>query len=186
MGRVAFLPEEFAGAEEWTCTHLPAHHVTPLVAHQGQVAPRLNPVLIGVPDNGLRSGADDEFLFQLGGGIDLHAALVFLRTQTVVGHHGALLGESLHVFGFPRKKTLRNQQWEIGVLGTSFLEHHVQLVLHLLPNGIAIRFNDHTSTHGRLLGKVGFHDKIVIPLTVIVSSFCQFFQFFCHCSIVKI
>ena len=39
MSSVALLPEELAGAQEWACTHLPTHYVTPLVAHQWQIAP---------------------------------------------------------------------------------------------------------------------------------------------------
>ena len=38
MSRVAFLPKEFAGAQEQTGTHLPTHHVAPLVDQQRQVA----------------------------------------------------------------------------------------------------------------------------------------------------
>ena len=39
MGGVSFLPKELRCAEERTCTHLPTHNVTPLIAHQWQVAP---------------------------------------------------------------------------------------------------------------------------------------------------
>ena len=39
MSGMALLPQELRGTEERTGAHLPAHHVTPLVAHQGQVAP---------------------------------------------------------------------------------------------------------------------------------------------------
>ena len=39
MSRMTFLPEELRSTQERTSTHLPAHHVTPLVTHQGQVAP---------------------------------------------------------------------------------------------------------------------------------------------------
>ena len=103
-----------------------------------------------------------------------------------MGHHGTFLGETFYVFSLAGKETLWNQQGEIGVLRTCFLEHSVQLVLHLLPDGVAIRLDDHTSTYGRLFSEVGFHDKIVIPLTIIVSAFCHFFQFFCHCFIINI
>ena len=81
-----------------TGAHLPAHHVAPLVAHQGQVAPRVNPVLISVPDDRLRCGADNQFLLQLGSGVNHHAAVGSL--QAVVRHHGAFFGEAFHVFGF--------------------------------------------------------------------------------------
>ena len=44
-------------------------------------------------------------------------------------------------------------------------------MLHLFPNCIAVRFDYHASTHGRLLGQVSLYYKVVIPLTVVVSSY---------------
>src|SRR5574344_1459892 len=37
VGCVSFLPKELRGAEEETGTHLPTHHITPLVAKDRQV-----------------------------------------------------------------------------------------------------------------------------------------------------
>ena len=88
-----------------------------------------------------------------------------------MGHYGALLGKALDVLGLAAQERLRNKQGEIGVLCTCFLEHLVQLLLHLFPDGIAIGLDDHTSANCRLLGEVGFNHKIVIPLTVIISAF---------------
>ena len=59
VSRVAFLPKELRRAQEGPCAHLPAHHVAPLVAHQRQVAVRVNPVLVCVPDDGFRRRAYD-------------------------------------------------------------------------------------------------------------------------------
>ena len=53
MGSVSFLPEKLCCAQEQAGTHLPAHHVAPLVAQDWQVAVGFDPVLIGVPDNSL-------------------------------------------------------------------------------------------------------------------------------------
>ena len=180
MSGVTFLPEEFAGAQEGTCAHFPTHHVAPLVAHQGQVAIRLYPVLIGVPYNGFRCGANDQLLFKLGGGVYLNSALVGFGTQPVVGNHSSLFCKALHMLGFARKKRFGNKQREIGVLCAGFFEHLVELVLHLFPDGIAIGLDNHATTHGRLLCEVGLHDQVVIPLTVVVGTLGQVFQFFCH------
>ena len=125
VSRVAFLPQKFRRAQERTCAHLPAHDVTPLVAHQRQVAPRVNPVLIRVPDDGLTRRADNQLLFKLGSGVYHNAALVLGSLQTVVCHHGALLGEALHVLSLAREERFRNQQGEVGVLGARLLEHLV-------------------------------------------------------------
>ncbi len=63
---------------------------------------------------------------------------------------------------------------------TRFLEHAVKFMLHLLPNGIAVRLYHHTSAHSRLFGQICFNDQIVIPLRVILAAFGQIFEFFCH------
>ncbi len=61
-----------------------------------------------------------------------------------------------------------------------FLEHLVELVLHLLPNGVSVWLDDHAAAHGRLLGQVGLGHQVVVLLAVVVSPFGQVFQFFCH------
>ena len=175
MGGVSLLPQEFGCAEEWAGAHLPSHDVAPLVAHQWQVAPRVNPVAVGVPYNSLRRGADDEFLLKLCRGVNLHTALVVLGAQAIMGHHGALLGEAFHMLGFLGEERLRDKQWEVGILRASLLEHQVELVLHLLPDGITIGFDHHTSAYCRLLGEVGLHYQIIKPLTIVVSPLCKFF-----------
>ena len=87
-----------------------------------------------------------------------------------MGHDGSLLGKSFHVLGLTAEERLRYQQGEVGVLGACLLEHLVQLLLHLLPNGIAIGLDYHTSTHGRLLCQVSLYHQIVVPLAVIIGS----------------
>jgi hypothetical protein len=97
-----------------------------------------------------------------------------------MSHHSAFLGEAFYVLSFARKETLGDEQGEIGILRTRLLEHCIKLVLHFLPDGIAVRLDDHATAHGRLLGQVGFHDKVIIPLAVVVSPLCEIFKFFCH------
>ena len=55
---MAFLPQEFGGAQEWPRAQLPPHHVGPLIDQQRQVAPRANPLGVEVSDDRLRSRAD--------------------------------------------------------------------------------------------------------------------------------
>ena len=172
---MTFLPEELTGAEERTCTHLPAHHVTPLVAHQWKVAPRLDPVLICVPDDGLAGRTDNQFFLQLGSGINHHTTLIFSSLQTIVGNHGAFLGKAFYMLCLFGEERLGDEQREVGILCTCLLEHQVKLMLHLLPDSVAIGFDDHTAAHCRLLSEVGLYDQVVVPLTIVVGTFCQFF-----------
>ena len=133
--------------------------------------------LIGAPDDGLGGGADDELFLELGGGVDDDAVAVGVVHQAVVGDDGALLGEALDMLGLTAEETLGNEEGEVGVLVAGLFEHAVELVVHLLPNGIAIGFYHHASTHGTLLGEVGAHDEFVIPFGVIFGTFGKVF---CH------
>ena len=163
--RMALLPQELSRAQEQTRAHLPAHHVGPLVAEDRQVAVGLNPVLIGVPDDRLRRRTHDQFLLQLGIGIDHDALAVGIVFQAVVRHHGALLGETLDM---------------VGVLMPRILEHPVQRGLHLLPDCIAVGFDDHAPTDGRILSQPGLHDQLVVPLRIVLVGLRKVFQFLCH------
>ena len=180
MGGVAFLPEELGGAEEHAGTHLPAHDVAPLVAEDGQVAMRGDPVLIGCPDDGFGGGAHDELFLKLGFGIDDDTGAVGVVLETIVGNHGTFLGEAFDVLGLTAEVRLGDKEWEIGVLYTSGLEHIVQGALHLFPNCIAVGLDDHTATYCCLLSEVGIHDQVVVPTRVVVGTLGHLVQFFCH------
>ena len=180
VGGVSLLPEKLRRAEERPCAHLPPHDVAPLVAHQRQVTPRMDPVLIGVPDDGLTRRADDEFLLQFRIGVDLDAVAVLRCLQAVVRHHGTLLGKSFHVLSLTGEEALRNQQREISVLHAGLLEHPVELRLHLLPYRIAVGFDDHTATYGRLFRQFCLHYQVIVPLRVVLCPLGHVFQFFCH------
>ena len=170
MGGVTFLPQELAGAQEQTCTHLPAHDVAPLVDNQWQVAIRMYPVFEGVPDDGLGCGTYDEFLLELGGWVNHHSVVSLVGLQTIVSNNGALLGEAFHMLGLAAEERLGDEQWEVGILHACFLETVVEQTLHLLPNGVAVWLDDHASTHVALFGQVGLHHQFVVPPRVILAS----------------
>ena len=168
---VAFLPQEFACAQEWARAHLPSHYIAPLVAQQWQVAPRVYPVFVCIPYYGLRGGADNQFFFQTGGGVYFNSALVFFGTEAVVGHYGAFLGKTFNVFGFFRQERLWYKEREVCVLHACLLEHRVQLMLHLFPYCVAVWLDYHAAPYSGLLCEVGFHDEVVVPLAIVVSPF---------------
>ena len=98
VGCVAFLPQEFCCAQEQACTHFPSHYVTPLVAQNGQVAVRVDPVLESVPDNSFACGTDDEFFFQSCSRVNHYTIMRFIGFQTVVCNHSTLLGKTFNMF----------------------------------------------------------------------------------------
>ena len=167
VGRVAFLPEEFRRAQEQARAHFPPHHVGPLIHEQRQITVTLDPVLVGVPNDGLRRGANDEFFFQARVGIHHHAFSVGVVLQAVVCHHCALLCKAFHVCGLLAQVALGNEQREVSVDVSGVFEHAVEHVLHAFPNRKSVRLDDHASLHIAVLGKVRLHHEFVVPLAVI-------------------
>ena len=163
VGGVPFLPEELSRAEEEARAHLPADDIRPLIAEDGEVTIGLYPALVGVPDNGLRGRTYDEFLLELCLRVDDDAP-VRAGLQTVVGDDSALLSEALDVVGFLAEEALRDEEREVGIVVSCFLEHVVELALHALPYSIAVGLDDHTATHGGTFRQVSLDDEILIPL----------------------
>ena len=131
----------------------------------------MNPVAERVPYDGFAGGADNQLLLQAGSRVHHHTVVRVVGLETVMGNHGAFLGEALHMLGFLAQERLGYEQGKICVLHASLLEHVVQDALHLFPNGISIGFYDHAASHVGLLGEVGFHDQFVVPAGVILASF---------------
>ena len=177
---MALLPEELGRTQEQTRTHLPTHDVGPLVAQDRQVTIRLDPVLISIPDDRLRRRTHDQLLLQLGSRIDYYALPLGVILQAIVRHHGALLGEALYVVSLAREERLGDKEREIGILVSRLLEHLIECLVHLLPDGITIGFDHHTAAHGRIFGQAGLHNQVVIPLRVVIIRLGQIFQFLCH------
>ena len=168
VGSVALLPEEFRRTEEHAGAHLPAENVCPLVDEDGEIAIGVDPVLICVPDDGLRSGADDKLLFKTCVGINNDSVSVGVILKAVVGDHRTFLGEAFNVVGLAAEEALRNQKREVSVDMSGFLEHIVELTLHLFPDRISVGLDHHTAAHSALFGEIGLHDQLVIPLRVII------------------
>ena len=60
---------------------------------------------------------------------------------------------------------------------TCGLEHIVEGALHLLPDGVAVRFDDHTASDGRIFCQIGTDDQFVVPLGIVLGAF---YKIFCH------
>ena len=167
VGRVAFLPQEFRRAQEQARAHFPAHHVGPLVHEQRQVAVALDPVLVSVPNDGLRRGSHDEFFFQARVRIHHHALSVGVVLEAVMGHHRTLLREALDVLSLLGEEGLGDEQREVCVHVSGVFEHAVEHVLHPFPNRKSIRLDDHASLHVAVLGEVRLHNELVVPFAVV-------------------
>ena len=154
---VAFLPEEFGGAQEHARAQLPADDVGPLVHQHRQVAPALDPLGEEVADDGLRRRTDDVGLFELLAAGD--------------GDHRQLRREAFHVLGFLLQKALRDQQREINVLVAGGLEAVVEFALQQLPDGVAVGLDDHAAFDDfGGLGHVALQNDVLIPGCKILSA----------------
>ena len=183
MSRMSFLPKELACTEEETSSHLPPHYITPLIYQERKVAITLNPILESVPNDGFRSGTNDEFLFQFGCRINHNSIMRLVCLETIVSYYGTLLSKAFHMLRFLREETLGNEQGEISILNASLLEHIVEGALHLLPNCITVRLDDHAAANVALLGQIGLYHQFVVPFAVVLASLCEEVQFFCHIAI---
>ena len=178
--RMALLPEELGRAQEQARAHLPPHDVGPLVAEDGQVAVGLDPVLVRIPDDRLRRRPHDQLLLELRIGVHDDPLALGIVLQAVVRHHGALLGEALDVVRLLREEGLGNEEREVGVLVSRLLEHLVQRIVHLLPDGVAVGFDDHATADGGVFRQPGFHHQVVVPLRVVLVRLGEVFELLCH------
>ena len=121
-----------------------------MINQQRQIPVALNPTFVGVPNNRLAGGPDDERLFELGLGV--HDNLAINGFQPVMRNNRALLGEAGRVFFLTGQIGKRDKQREIGVHVASRFKSVIQFALHLFPNGKAVRLDDHAAPHGGVFG----------------------------------
>ena len=153
---VTFLPKELGRAKEQARAHLPSNDVTPLIEEQGKIAVRLDPVLVRIPDDCFGCRPDDQRFFE------------FLTAG--VRHDGYLRREPLNVFGFLLEKAFGNQHWEIGILMPRLLEHPIESLLHLFPNGVAVWPDDHAALDRRIIRQFGRSNHIRVPSRVVFAA----------------
>src|SRR6476469_7117879 len=79
-------------------------------------------------------------------------------------NHGTFLGEAFDVLSFPGEITQRNEQGKIGVAMTGSANQRVELSLHVFPDPVAPRTNDHATADVRRLGQFGGPNHLLIPL----------------------
>ena len=145
---VALLPEELGRAQKNARPHFPADHVGPLIDQNRQVAITLDPLRVARADDGFGGRPNDQWLGQRTG---RHHFALGVYLEPAVSDDRAFLGEALHVRRFALEITERNEEREIGVPVAGRLEHRVELPLHVFPNAITPRTNDHAAAHVRWL-----------------------------------
>ena len=93
--------------------------------------------------------------------------LPLLGLEPVVRDDGALLGEALGHLLFLGEEALGDEQREVGVDVAGVLEQAVEGALHLLPDGVAVRLDDHAAADVGVLGQPGLLDDVEVPLGIV-------------------
>ena len=111
-------------------------------------------------------GVDDVFVVfaeqGLAGGAD---AVAFLQLLTAaIGDPGALGGEALHVVLLLLQQALGNEHGHGNVLVARGLELPVQLLLHVLPDGVAIGTVDEHALYAGVVNKLRLFAHVGEPL----------------------
>ena len=149
MRRVAFLPEKLGRAQEGPRHLLPADDVRPLVDQHGQIAPRLNPLLVHHAEDRLGGGPDDQLFLELLG--------------AAPGDPGDLRRKALDVLRLAHQQALGNEEREVRVHVARGLEPIVQLALDVFPDGVAVRPDHHAALDRRVVGQFRLADDVQIP-----------------------
>src|SRR5262249_53561897 len=96
-------------------------------------------------------------------------------------NYGTFFGEAFDVLSFPGEITQRNEQGKIGVAMTGGANQRVELTLHVFPDPVAPRTNDHATADLRRLGQFSGPNYLLVPLRkIFVASgrnggvFCRF------------
>src|SRR5574344_837347 len=167
---MTFLPKEFGCTKERTGAHFPTHYVAPLVAHDRQVTPTVNPSFVSIPYNRFTGRTNDEFFVKLSFWVYDYTVSVITGFEAIMCYDSTFFGKAFDVFCLTREETFGDKEREIGILCTCFLEHFVELFFHLLPDSETVWFDDHATTYRSLLCKVCLYNQIIVPLTVIVCT----------------
>ena len=93
-----------------------------------------------------------------------HELALGVDLETVMRDDRAFLGETLDVLGFLFEIAERDEEREVGVLVAGRLEHLVELRLHLFPDAVAPRLDDHAAAHVGIFRHVGGGDDRLVPL----------------------
>jgi len=136
----------------------------------------MNSVFITIPNDGFRGRADNQFFFEFRFWVDDDSFAVRTIFQSIMGDHGTFLSKSCYVRSFFTEERFWDKQWEIGIHMSGIFEHLVEHISDVFSDGVAIRFDDHASSHIRIFCEIGDFDDVVVSFAIIFSA-CSYL---CH------
>ena len=84
--------------------------------------------------------------------------------------HCHFFGKALYMVGFFFEEGQWNEQWKVAIFNASGFDFCIHQLLDAFPHAIAPGPNDHTATHARFFGQIGFRDDFLIPAREILSA----------------
>ena len=170
MDGVALLPPELPAAQEGAGGLFPPDHAAPLVVLHGQFAVAVQHAGPVVAEHGLAGGPDGQPLFQL--------------IAAAHGHPGHFGGKAVDQVAFLFQQALGDQHRHGHVLVAGGLEAGVQVLLDVLPDGLAVRPQDDEALHAGILHQFGLDADVGVPLGEVFflagDGLDQLFRLFCH------
>ena len=165
---MAFLPQKLSASQKGAGGLFPAEHGAPLVIQHGQIAPGVYNMAPVVAEEGLGGGPDAQALGQL-----LAAAY---------SDPGALGGKALHMVLLLLEQALGDEHGHGDVLVSVTLEHSVQLMLNVFPDGVAVRAHNEAALDTGVVHQLSLGAHIGEPLGEIYLHVGDLFNFlvFCH------
>ena len=113
-----------------------------------------------------------------------HAQALFQLVQAAVGDPGHLGGKALHVVLLLLEQALGDEDGHGHVLMAGGLEHAVQDVGDVLPDGVAVGAQDHAALHAGIVHQLRLEAHVGVPLGKILvdggDGLHQFLLLFAH------
>ena len=167
MSRVTFLPKKFCCPQKKSSTHFPANNIRPLIDQQRQITITLNPLCVCRADDCFRSWSNNQRFFQFACG---NKFPIGSHLKSVMRDDRTFLCESIDMRRLFFQERYRNEKRKIGVAMPCLFEHSIQDALHIFPDRISPRLDDHAPTHGGIFCQIGCANHLLIPLGIIFRT----------------
>ena len=131
-------------------------HAAPLVVQLGQVPVGVDDIFVVLTEERLAGGTNAVALLQ--------------RLAAAGGDPGALRREALHMILLLLQQALRDEHGKVYVLVAGGFKLPVQLVLHVLPDGVAVGAVDEHSLDAGVVDQLRFSAHVCEPLCKVYIS----------------
>jgi len=87
-----------------------------------------------------------------------------------VSDYRAFFGESFYVRCLFAEKRFWDEKWKVSIYMSGIFEHFIEYIPDVFSDGVAIRLDNHASSHIRIFCEIGDFDDIIISFTIVFSA----------------